>query len=194
MLIACVKTGDKYDDRYVRRLQGAVKRHLPPSSGCTFVCYTDKAVDGVICEQLPAKLPGWWAKLGLLKLKEPLIYFDLDVVITGSLGPLLDWDGFGIIRDYWLPGFNSSVMKLTGNEGHLWNAFHPDMMRTFYMGDQHYISCMMPEAPTFPPEWFPSWKANKCQDAAPEGALAVVFHGEPKPCQIESGWVKEMWI
>lgn len=193
MLIACVKTGDKYDDIYVRRLQSMVKRHLPPSRGCTFVCFTDKAVPGVLSERLPADLPGWWAKVGLFKLGEPLVYFDLDVVITGDLGPLLAWEDFGIIRDWWLPGFNSSVMKLTGEEGHVWESFTEEAMKRFHQGDQQWITHQMTNARTFPKQWFPSWKANKCQEAAPDDALAVIFHGDPKPADITTGWVPEAW-
>ena len=131
MLIACVRVGDKYDDIYVRRLQAGVKRHLPPSSGCEFVCFTDKVIEGVLSEKPPADLPGWWAKIGLFKLREPMIYFDLDVVITGNLGPLLEWDGFGIIKDWWQAGFNSSVMKLTGEEGYIWDSFAPNLVPRF---------------------------------------------------------------
>ena len=191
MLIACVKTGDKYDERYVLNLQSGILRHL--NAAHEFVCFTDKEVDGVQCRQLPADLPGWWAKIGLFKLREPLIYFDLDVIITGDLGPLLDWDGFGIIKDWWRPGFNSSVMKLTGDEGEVWDRFNPKDMARFYMGDQQYISYVMSKARTFPSKWFPSYKANECQTGVPDVALAVVFHGEPKPHEIAHGCVPELW-
>lgn len=197
LTIACVKTGSKYSDLYVRRLQAGVKRHLPPALGAEFVCFTDKAVPGVLSEKLPTNLSGWWAKLELFALREPLIYFDLDVVVTGSLAPLVDWDGFGIIKDWWLPGFNSSVMKLTGAEGHVWDNFTSDVdanMRRCYMGDQQWIGEQVPDARTFPKAWFPSYKATPgCQDAVPADAMACIFHGLPKPCQIAEGWVPELW-
>lgn len=194
MLICCVKRGDKYDDRYVRRLQAGVRRHLPPGGGAhEFVVFTDKAVDGVLSEKLPNDLPGWWSKLGLFQLREPLVYFDLDVIITGNLGPLLEWNGFGIIKDWWLPGFNSSVMKLTGEEGHVHDRFTPEEMYRGHLGDQGWITKQMSDARTFPPGWFPSYKADKCQESVPDGALACIFHGLPKPCQIKTGWVPELW-
>lgn len=191
MLICCVKTGTKYGDEYVRRLQRGVSRHLSDHAEHVFTCFTDSPVEGVLCEDLPAGLPGWWAKLGLFKLREPLIYFDLDVVVTGELTPLLEWDGFGIIRDWWQPGFNSSVMKLTGNEGPVWDQFQPSDM-TRYPGDQDLISAVMPGGRTFPPQFFPSYKASHCADAAPADALAVIFHGVPKPHQC-GGWVAAAW-
>ena len=190
---ACVKAGTKYGADYVLRLQRGINRHLSSRKGHEFVCFTDDPVPGVLCERLPADLPGWWSKIGLFKLREPLVYFDLDVIITGSLDPLLEWDGFGIIRDWWLPGFNSSVMKLTGEEGHVWEDFTADAMKRCYMGDQQWITHQMTNARTFPPHWLPSYKANKCQAKAPDDAIAVIFHGVPKPCQIAEGWVPELW-
>ena len=98
-LFACVKAGPKYGPEYVTRLRDGIKRNLKTEHD--FVCYTDDPVPGVECEPLPADLPGWWSKLGLFKLARPLIYFDLDVVITGDLTPIVEWDGPGIIKDWW---------------------------------------------------------------------------------------------
>lgn len=194
MLIACVKKGAKYNADYVLKLKRGVEKHLPQGCDARFVCFTDDPVDGVTCEPLPVDLPGWWSKVGLFKLRQPLVYFDLDMVIVGSLAPLLDWEGFGIIKDAWLPGFNSSVMKLTGNEGHVWDDFIPEDMRRCCMGDQQWITEQMSGVRTFPVEFFPSYKAHKCHAAVPPGAIAVNFHGQPKMSQIDGGWVKEMWI
>lgn len=191
MMICCVKTGSKYGDEYVRRLQAGVSRNLPKHDGHVFTCFTDKPVEGVMCEELPADLPGWWSKLNLFKLRQPLIYFDLDVVNTGDLTPLLEWDGFGIIRDWWQPCFNSSVMKLTGDEGHVWDDFTRDVMSRL-RGDQDWITEVMPHGRTFPKEWFASYKANACAGAVPDGAMAVIFHGRPKMHEC-GGWVKELW-
>ena len=191
MLIACVKQGQKYGHEYVRKLQSGIARYLPRSDENVFVCYTDDPVPGVICEPLPIDLPGWWAKIGLFKIDEPLIYFDLDVVITGDLAPLLAWEGVGIIKDWWQPGFNSSVMKLTGNEREIYDNFQPEIMNVMH-GDQDFITRMMPEAQTFPAHWFPSYKADKCQEAIPEKSIAVIFHGYPKPPNC-NGWVEEQW-
>lgn len=193
MLIACVKTGEKYGAEYVRRLRDGVERYLPKEADHPFVCFTDVPVDGVTCEPLPADLPTWFSKIGMFKLREPMLYLDLDIVITGDLTPAIEWDGFGILRDWWLPGFNSSVMKLTGNEGHVWDRFKVEMIPKLYMGDQQWVSHQMPGAKTFPQKWFPSWKADKCESGVPEGALAVVFHGDPKPADIGTGWVPEYW-
>lgn len=190
MLIACVKVGDKYGPEYVTRLRDGVARNYTPAHD--FVCFTDKPIYGVRCEPLPADLPGWWAKVGLFKLKTPLLYFDLDVVITGDLSDLLFWKGFGIIDDWWSAGFNSSVMRFTGNEYHVWEKFQPRYMQ-MVQGDQDFITGVMnQEAKTFPPEWFPSFKADRCFNAPPAKAKAVIMHGYPKPHQC-GGWVRDLW-
>jgi hypothetical protein len=192
-LVCCVKTGTKYGNEYVTRLRDGVAHHL--STSHRFVCFTDHPVDGVECHPLPADLPGWWAKIGLFKLQQPLIYFDLDVVITGDLSPLLSWNGFGAIKDWWQPGFNSSVMKLTGHEYPVWEAFERapnDAMRSCPGGDQQFVTRHMPNSWTFPPEFFASYKANHCVDGPPDGAMACIFHGRPKPFDL-GGWVERMW-
>lgn len=189
-LFVCVKTGDKYGPEYVTKLRNGIARNF--SGEHNFVCFTDKPVDGVRCYPLPADLPGWWAKIGLFKLARPMIYFDLDVVVTGDLTPLTKIGRFSILKDWWWPGFNSSVMVLTGNERHVWERFRPEMMASLPMGDQEWITKQMPGAALLPPEWFPSYKANKCADECPDKALAVIFHGEPKPHQC-GGWVADNW-
>jgi hypothetical protein len=185
-LICCVKTGDKYGPEYVVNLRNGVARHFPGDHN--FVCFTDKPVAGVNCYPLPADLPGWWAKLGLFKLGRPLIYFDLDVVITGSLQPLLCLDRFAIIKDWWQPGYNSSVMVLTGKERHVWRDFKSDMIPSIPGGDQDWITEKLPGALTFAPNWFPSFKASEINP----GAMAVIFHGNPKPHEL-GGWVADEW-
>ena len=191
MMICCVKVGDKYGDDYVLKLRDGVARHLKAEH--LFLCITDKPVDGVDCIAPLRNWPGWWAKVNLFGMGLPLIYFDLDVIITGDLQPLLDWQGFGIIADYWQPMFNSSVMKLAGNEGHVFDLFSKDDMARCRHGDQQWITERMPKAATFPKSWFPSYKADSCESEPPAGSLAVVFHGQPKPPDC-GGWVKEQWV
>lgn len=191
MLIACVRTGKKYGNDYVLKLRNGVARHMPVKH--QFVCFTENTVDGVECRPLAVPLPTWWSKLTLFSLGKPLIYLDLDVVITGDLSPLLDWDGFGILKDHNGKTYNSSVMKLTGKEGHVWERFTPNVMSHMH-GDQDWITECMPGAKTFPPEWFPSFKLDDCVGGVSAKAMGCNFHGLPKPHQITSGWVPEAWI
>ena len=194
-MICCVRTGKKYGPEYVTRLRDGIARHAPKGSKQPFICFTDDPIEGVECLPLPVDLPKWWAKLGLFTLGKPLIYFDLDVVVVGSLAPLLAWEGFGIIKNPWLKGFNSSVMKLRGDEGHVWDKFTPGVMSVM-RGDQDWLNVAMPEAPMFPIKWFPSWKAHRCfaMPEPPPDAIAINLHGSPKPHQIKDGWLHDHWL
>lgn len=188
----CVKVGDKFGDEYPKRLMNGIRRHW--KGPLDFVCYTDKPVDGVPCEPLLREYPGWWSKINLFGLRRPLVYFDLDVVITGDLTPLAGIKEFTIIKDWWLPTFNSSVMVLTGKENRVFTRFNVNDIGKYDFGDQGFIHSVLPDAATFKPECFPSYKASDCREAIPDGAMAVIFHGYPKPSDIEGGWVAEHWV
>jgi len=190
--VACVKKGTKYGPQYVERLANGVLRWMPRGLEYRFVCFTDDPMADVDCEPLTEDLPGWWSKLELFKAERPLIYFDLDTIIVGDLTPLIEWEGFGILKDPWLPGYGSGVMKLTGGEGHVWRKFRPGIMGML-RGDQDWLNLVMPDARTFPPSWFPAFKAHDCFGAPPDGAIAVSFHGFPKVHQVSAGWVPQYW-
>jgi hypothetical protein len=192
--VACVRVGTKYADYYVTRLARGVARFMPCEH--EFVCFGDRPVEGpgdtIAFRQVPDGLPGWWAKLALFAAREPMLYFDLDTVITGDLTRLVEWEGFGILKDAWLPGYGSGIMKLTGGEGAVWEKFRPGIMGML-RGDQDWLNVVLPGQRTFPREWFPLYKADRCFDAPPEGAMAVGFHGFPKVHQISAGWVPAFW-
>lgn len=188
--IACVKTGTKYSDEYVIRLKNGVERFA--SAPVSFTCFTDRPVEGVACRPLPADLPGWWAKLGLFKLNEPLLYLDLDVVITGDITKAWDVQEFTTLKDWWLPGFNSSVMRLTGHEGHVWENFRPDFIPRLRHGDQQWVTEQIPNAATYDGTLFPSFKASQFPRLVPNDSVAVIFHGRPKPDEC-GGWVRDYW-
>lgn len=191
MQIACVFVGNKYPAEYIHRLKRGVERFA--SEPVEFVCYADRPVDGVAYRPLETSL-GWFSKIELFKFKEPMLYLDLDVVVTGDLAPAWHAAEFTIIKDWWWSGFNSSVMRLTGQESHVWDNFDLDCIARLPMGDQQWITQQLPDAKTFPSEMFPSYKAMKCHAGAPAGALAVVMHGRPKPHEFTAGWVKDAWI
>jgi hypothetical protein len=139
--------------------------------------------------------------LNLYALRRPLIYFDLDMIICGDLQRLLDWEGFGTLENSWADimghpvGYNTSVLKLTGDEGFVWDKFHPGILAL--RGDQDWLNVIYPGQPTFPRAWFPSYKIDKLykNDAPPHGAMACNFHGQPKPHEFTEahGWVKDYW-
>lgn len=108
--VVCIKWGTKYPAYYVNRLYAGVKRHL--DRPFAFHCFTDDGA-GIVPEVQVHPLPrepyeadmlaemaragrrGAWRKIslfrpGLAGLSGQMLGFDLDVVITGPLAPLLD--------------------------------------------------------------------------------------------------------
>ncbi len=196
-LFACLRVGPKYNDDYVRRLDAGIKRHLPQTAkNSRFVCFSDSPIDGIECERAP-KLPKWWGKTALLGMRRRMIFFDLDVVIVGSLEPLLRWSGFGAMRHCSRPAvFDSSVMKLAGSDEvhRVWSRFTPAVM-TQMRGDQDWLSLRMPKANTFPGAWFPHWIIDRVSKMSgpPPRAIGINCSGKPKPHQIAS-WLRDHWI
>ena len=97
--VVCVKHGTKYGAEYVNRLASMVCRWS--SVDVDFFCLTDDPV-GLDASVQTLKLPsrnilgqdisGWWHKLSMFREKieefgSHVLYFDLDVVITGSIDP-----------------------------------------------------------------------------------------------------------
>ncbi len=100
-VIICINWGTKYGPPYINRLYAMVARNITPPF--EMVCFTDNPAGirpEVRCEELPpldARLPvgtpGIWQKSRLwgpklADLAGPVLFMDLDLVITGNL------DGF----------------------------------------------------------------------------------------------------
>lgn len=96
--VMCINWGTKYGAPYINRLYAMVARHITPPF--RFVCFTDTRADvrkEVICHDLPPldvahpqNTRGKWEKARLWSatlpdLEGPVLFLDLDVVITGSL-------------------------------------------------------------------------------------------------------------
>lgn len=149
--VVCIKWGEKYPAYYVNRLYRGVGRFL--DRPFTFHCFTDRGegIDsGVVLHDLPredfeAELvsamqrrgrKGAWRKVslfrpGLAGMKGQMLGFDLDVVITGDLAPLVDAARAKVaMRREWryawkgLPGGHGSVFVFDP-------ALHPYLYEDF---------------------------------------------------------------
>jgi len=216
----CVNVGPKYPMAYVETLLDMVLRNAsttPHEIACW--CMTDRPdelPEGLAAIPAPEGLPGWWAKVALFSPDMPwepgerVVYFDLDVAITGRLEDLIERSG--IIRDWHWPMFNSSVMSwLHGEHRIAWEHFNarpqhfmsraspPEVAALLpagqvNAGDQEFLTdcCDFGDSwDVFPADWFVSYR-----DAVawpPSGAKAVIFHGRPKPSDVTAGWVPNVW-
>ena len=96
--VYCVNVGDKYSSEYVYKLKSAVERHLGFKH--RFYCITDKTELYPFAIQSD-DLPGYWNKLSIFKHKGRCLYFDLDVIIHGSINDLITDHVFRQINPVW---------------------------------------------------------------------------------------------
>lgn len=158
------------------------------------------------------------------KIAGKVLYLDLDVVICDTIDWVQDLDptNFWTIRDWrylWRPewrGINSSVMYWdTRSFADVWRDFASkpvlDIVQK-YRGDQDFIGATLPAEKIrfFPAESVVSWRWQ-IQDGGVEprkkthkkpgagsvltpGAKILVFHGNPKPHEINDPVIERFWI
>jgi len=213
--VACVlRSGGIYDASWVAKLQRGVARYL--SLPHRFVCLSDM---DVACERIALKQSwcGWWSKIELFRpglFAGPVLYFDLDTVITGSLDVIAAHPHrFTMAHEFYRPALLcSTAMAWEGDFSAIYATFlrDPVAIAARYdsgrtdgrIGDQAFIEdCLSEcglEADTFRDLFgersIASYKVHDCRKAPPPDAAAVAFHGSPKPHHLTSGWVIDQWI
>jgi len=230
---ACVIHSDGYSWDYVDRLYSMVSRNF--SQPVRFHVYTeaDRAVPDHIIKHNLVEWSGvsgprqsWWYKMQLFNnrlFSGQILYFDLDVMITGSL----DWiqqlpaRNFYAIHDFrrlWKPTsrtINSSIMYFnTAEYAYVWDKFQQRSLGSIinsYKGDQDFITEAVEPRNLryFELERIVSWRWQVVNDGfrqrkppnskptvlqIPAAASVVVFHGTPKPHEIDNDIVKKYWI
>ena len=223
MTIVTIKWGNRYPAAYVNLLYEATRRYGLEDS--RFICFTDDSAGlnpGIQALPLPEiDLPEkyrwtFWRKLALfdpaLGLTGTCLYFDLDVVITGDLRPLVaDWSGRPRFIRNWVGAktarrteydrINSSVVLYDGSGcGRILDRFHeaPDEILSRYPGDQGFVhDCLADEAEFFQEGLCVSFKRHCIPrfplnlfiaPAVPKGNCVVVFHGRPDPHEAAAGY------
>jgi hypothetical protein len=158
-----------------------------------------------------------------LNLGNRVLYFDLDVVVHKNIDKLvLDYDQeFLGIRDFnrkfyssW-KYLNSSVMSwVHGSQNHIWNDYKRDIASAQKLqGDQDWIWKTSSNRIKFwPDEWIQSYKWEirskndlvvehgkrkfkiiKDDTKIPPDCCVSVFHGDPKPQDIQDKFVIDNW-
>lgn len=178
----------------VEALERQVKHNL--HEPYDFVCITE------------SDLPGWWGKVRLFQNpRERNLWLDLDVVITGPLDGLvtpLD-NGIRIAKNWAQSGYGgcqSSVMYWEGDNGRIINdefdpaiAYWPPKNDPGILwGDQEWITQLRDEerldVEYFHPEDVISYKYHVREKGLPPRAKVVVFHGKPKPREVNERWIR----
>ncbi len=188
--ICCVlKTGGIYKAEHVERLIEQVKPWL--QQPYQFVCFSD--LKNLPCERIPLinDWPGWWSKLELWRpgaLQGRVLYFDLDVTITGNLDDLADYPKpFAICKDWGRFGYNSSVIAWDAGEAdNIYTGFikSPQQIMNKFRGDQDFMNIKKTDAAIFPRGWCYSYRLGK-KTGYPDDMRVCVYHGHPKPWLFE---------
>jgi hypothetical protein len=219
--VICMKWGDKFAPYYVNRLYAGVARFL--DRPFRFVCFTEKP-RGIRKEVEIFPLPkvpfekrmveamttgrrrGAWRKVTMMqpgeaKLSGPTLSMDLDVVVTGPLGPLFDHAPGRIAmgRD-WLErrrmrvGGHGSVTRFDPERHrYLFDDFAGDIEAALALkGEQKYTSMTAHrhgDLAYFPDGWICSFKRQAIppfplnfliQPRLPADCRVMCFHGTPK--------------
>ena len=203
--VVCVKYGTKYGPEYINRLASMVRRWS--SVEVDFVCFTEDGEglgEGIRVLPLPEQnsrgqdVEGWWNKLSLFRegissVGSHILYFDVDIVITGSIDDLLFYNSdFAIAVNAYAPSFSSSVMRFkNGIRPDIWTDFS-DQDADRLPGDEDWIASKVPDADLFPEEWCTIYRLQAVH-GVPEGAKVVSFGGRPNPEDYPAPWIKEYW-
>ncbi len=212
--IVTVCTGRAYGLEYLDKMHSMLERHLTMPKA--FYCVTDRTVvEGWQVITPPEVFCSWWDKLWLYSdcmPAGPLLYLDLDQVITGDITEIvteclkhpvscyadhLGWEGVKLGTAFLT--FEAGSLKT------VFDAFYADkeaiMDRFANGGDQVYVGRQLnPESIYYFNEHFPSGtvKSYRLDDVETGGigpeTRIVNFHGYPKPADIpEDALIKEHW-
>ncbi|GGL61025.1 hypothetical protein [Wenxinia marina] len=177
--VLCIRWGTKYGAEYVNRLYGMVARHLTPPF--SFHCVTDDTgglrpeievipLPPLGCE-MPRNTPGIWGKSRLWAeelggLSGPVLFLDLDLVVTGSLDAFFEVgapDDVILARNPNTPfeklGQTSIFRFPIGKLAPLRAAFLADPQGTAdrYRWEQRYVTRTAPGGVSF---WPKGWVAH----------------------------------
>lgn len=211
--IICLNAGNYLGKgvEYVNILANSVARNISKETVYKFICFTDTIGEydpEIDVRSLPVDgLKGWWNKLSLFKEglfpeDDRIIYVDLDTVITSALDEIIKYNGkFAILRDFYRPdNLQSAVMAWRSGFGNkIWQAYEVNNYPNLDGGDQEWIEryCeLMLIKPVILqdifPECFVSYKMQATY-GIPKNAKIIIFHGRPRPHEINTGWMPYVW-
>lgn len=223
-VVSVYKTGGDYSWEYVRRLAEGVKRWLKIPH--RFVCITDERMNdpGIFyIRYLKRNWPSWWAKMEVFDLLGPVLYFDLDTVLVGSIDDLARWvmetkDVLLMLRDFYTRDRSSGILGWNGDLRWVLDSFERDYAnratwhrsraaismfagRERFRGDQDWLrffllghSELLVALAQNVMSGIYSYKVHVKDKGLPSDAKIICFHGRPRPHEVASlDWMQEFW-
>lgn len=189
-----VCTGHKYSPEYVYELQRKVEQHLDEPH--EFVCLTEHEFSGINCIEPKVLYNGWWNKMQLFQLATGRsLFFDLDVVITGSLDYLVPYTRCKLAAPMnWAQsghgGIQSSVMAWSGELQGIYDWFEKDanVYQARLWGDQEFLTEYLDDDEWTRIPYVGSYKYH-CRQGLPLDLRVIVFHGKPDPHEVKDEWI-----
>lgn len=229
---ACLIHGSEYDWKYVDILYNMLSRHLSPTVKLHVYTETSRPVPPPYIKHclkdwgISGPKKSWWYKMQLFNsdnYQGPLLYFDLDVVITNNI----DWiwqnqtNKLWTIKDFkrlykpLFTGINSSVMWWDTAKYHwIWKQFEAQPLSNIlkkYHGDQDFLTEVLTvqDLRFFDENSMKSWRWQ-CLDGGYDfktrrwynpntgtkvgnDTSVLIFHGRPKPDQVADSFIKQHW-
>jgi hypothetical protein len=214
--VICIKWGTRYPSPFVNRLASMVRRNTTRPT--RLVCFTDDTTGldaGIETAPLPEiTLPeavAWtpWRKLSLWQsplhdLEGDILFFDLDLVITGPIDEMFDYHpgAFCVAENWTEPGRgvgNTSMYRFnTETMSYIFDDFQkdPDGIVARYGIEQRYISDHIEALRFWPADWcvsfkhtlMPRWPLNLFMaPKLPADTKVVAFTGKPDPDEAAAG-------
>lgn len=206
--IICINAGNYLGrgSEYVNILADMVARNISKETAYKFICFTDNPENldiEIDARPLPENLEGWWNKLALFKEGlfpdgDRILYLDLDTIITSGLDEIIKYKGeFAILRDFYrTDGLQSSVMAWEANtQAHIWEWWVKAGKPLLNGGDQEWIEESLYRVDKWQdlyPDSFVSYKVHARKEI-PANAKMVIFHGQPRPHEVTTGWMPHIW-
>jgi hypothetical protein len=206
-VVATFVWGKKYGPEYMSRLVVGVSRHMADADISVIRCDDDPLTNVPGCfARLRLFDPEWAAAHGF-QPGDRVLVLDLDLIVTGDLGPLFEDDApFRILQGVNASNpcpFNGSVWRLDiGYRPDVWSDFSLEaaakVPHDAFPDDQAWLAHKLPDAAAFGPAdgvygfQKPGWPKG---EAPPKGARIVAFPGWRDPAGFKHlPWVKEHWI
>jgi len=203
LTVYSVLWGDKYSPGYVYNLKEMVEKHLTIPH--EFICITDHTLTGITTMRPPKKWPGWWSKINLFSPEiagGPSLYFDLDIMILHNIDYLAGYTCHPFAAPpNWAQsghgGIQSSVMAWNGEYHEPYECLRKDwpgeptadgyriLNHKRFWGDQEYLWHLLGDDWIRIENGIGSYKYHiQPTQGIPDWMKVCVFHGQPKPHEI----------